>query len=72
MHISSCSSVEQLADFKGEFVAHGLRAITSTTLHESGFDSLQIEACLSHSDQNETRASYNRTDFFENRKAIMS
>jgi integrase len=55
----------------GAYVAHCLRAIASTALHEEGFDTLLIEACLSHSDQNETRASYNRSDFFEQRKEIM-
>ena len=61
-----------LADINKLAETHGLRSIASTTLHESGFDSLHIEACLSHSDENETRASYNRTDFFENRKPIMN
>lgn len=74
-HISTYTAnaaIKRSLDYKGELVAHGLRSIASTTLHESGFDSLHIEACLSHSDKNETRASYNRSDFFENRKAIMS
>jgi len=66
------AAIKRTLNYKGQLVAHGLRAIASTTLHEEGFDSLHIEACLSHSDQNETRASYNRTDFFENRKTIMS
>ncbi|GAJ73148.1 LOW QUALITY PROTEIN: phage integrase [Vibrio sp. JCM 18904] len=57
--------------FKDELVAHGLRAIASTALHEQGFDTLHIEACLSHMDKNVTRASYNRSDFFEQRKEIM-
>ncbi|CEO42046.1 hypothetical protein PPBDW_II1377 [Photobacterium kishitanii] len=30
-----------------------------------------IEACLSHADQNEVRASYNRSDYLEQRKEIM-
>ncbi|MDF4990962.1 hypothetical protein ACEV8O_02175 [Vibrio parahaemolyticus] len=46
-------------------------AIASTALHEQGFDTLHIEACLSHMDKNVTRASYNRSDFFEQRKEIM-
>ncbi|WP_236688285.1 tyrosine-type recombinase/integrase [Photobacterium kishitanii] len=55
-----------------ELVAHGLRSVASTALHEQGFDSLLIEACLSHADQNEVRASYNRSDYLEQRKEIMS
>ena len=35
-------------------------------------DRLLIEACLSHADQNEVRASYNRSDYLEQRKEIMS
>nr|WP_200817794.1 hypothetical protein [Photobacterium andalusiense] len=30
-----------------------------------------IEACLSHADQNEVRASYNRSDYLEQRKEII-
>ena len=56
---------------KGKLVAHGLRSVASTALHEQGFDSLLIEACLSHADQNEVRASYNRSDYLEQRKEIM-
>ncbi len=66
------AALKRSLGFKGKLVAHGLRAIASTALHEQGFDTLQIEACLSHSDQNESRASYNRSDFFEKRKEIMS
>ncbi|OHX43495.1 integrase [Vibrio parahaemolyticus] len=65
------AALKRSLSFKGELVAHGLRAIASTALHEHGFNTLHIEACLSHSDQNETRASYNRSDFFEQRKEIM-
>ncbi|AIW16483.1 tyrosine-type recombinase/integrase [Vibrio tubiashii] len=65
------AALKRSLGFKGELVAHGLRSIASTALHEEGFDTLHIEACLSHTDQNETRASYNRTDFFEQRKEIM-
>ncbi|MDG3085495.1 tyrosine-type recombinase/integrase [Vibrio hannami] len=65
------AALKRSLGFQGKLVAHGLRAIASTALHEEGFDTLHIEACLSHSDQNETRASYNRSDFFEQRKQIM-
>mgnify|MGYP005676674829 FL=1 len=65
------AALHRTLGFKETLVAHGLRSIASTALHEQGFDTLHIEACLSHSDQNETRASYNRSDFFEQRKEIM-
>lgn len=65
------AALKRSLSFKGELVAHGFRAIASTALHEHGFNTLYIEACLSHVDQNETRASYNRSNFFEQRKEIM-
>ena len=66
------AALKRSLGYKNELVAHGLRSVASTALHEQGFDTLHIEACLSHSDQNETRASYNRSDFFEQKKEIMS
>ncbi|MBD1576645.1 tyrosine-type recombinase/integrase [Vibrio sp. S11_S32] len=65
------AALKRSLGFKNELVAHGLRSIASTALHENGFDTLLIEACLSHLDQNTTRASYLRTDFLEQRKDIM-
>ncbi|PMO58748.1 integrase [Vibrio breoganii] len=66
------AALKRSLGFKNQLVAHGLRSIASTALHEKGFPSLQVEACLAHSDRNETRASYNRTDYFEQRIAIMT
>lgn len=66
------AAIKRSLELKGELVAHGLRAIASTMLHEQGFDSLLIEACLAHADENETRASYNRTDYLEQRAPIMA
>ncbi|MGR5318929.1 tyrosine-type recombinase/integrase [Vibrio sp. DNB22_19_1] len=65
------AALKRSLGYKGILVSHGLRAIASTALHEQGFDTLHIEACLAHKDQNMTRASYNRSDFFEQRKEIM-
>ncbi len=64
-------AIKRSLGYKNKLVAHGLRAIASTALHEQGFDSLLIEACLSHADKNEVRASYNRSDYLEQRKEIM-
>ncbi|WP_188007295.1 tyrosine-type recombinase/integrase [Photobacterium damselae] len=66
------AAIKRSLGLKDELVAHGLRSVASTALHEQGFDSLLIEACLSHADQNEVRASYNRSDYLEQRKEIMS
>ncbi|MGR5243253.1 tyrosine-type recombinase/integrase [Vibrio sp. PNB23_22_6] len=73
-HMSSSTAnaaLKRCLGYKGVLVSHGLRAIASTVLHEQGFDTLHIEACLAHKDENMTRPSYNRSDFFEQRKEIM-
>lgn len=57
--------------FGGKLVAHGLRAIASTTLNEQGFDPDVIEAALAHSDKNEVRGAYNRAEYLERRKRLM-
>lgn len=57
--------------FEKELVAHGLRALASTTLNEQGFDSDVIESALAHVDKNEVRRAYNRSDYLERRKKLM-
>jgi len=57
--------------FKGKLVAHGLRALASTTLNEQGFDPDVIEAALAHIDKNSIRAAYNRADYLKRRKIMM-
>ncbi len=57
--------------FKGRLVAHGLRALASTTLNEQGFDHDVIEAALAHSDKDKIRAAYNRATYLERRKIMM-
>ena len=59
--------------FKGELVAHGLRSLASTILNETKqFDSELIEVALAHQEKNEIRAAYNRAEYVENRREIMS
>jgi integrase len=58
--------------FKNRIVAHGLRALASTTLNEQGFDPDSIEAALAHVDKNEVRAAYNRAEYIERRKMMMT
>jgi integrase len=58
--------------FKGRLVAHGLRALASTTLNDLGFDADVIETCLSHIDANEVRKAYNRSEYLERRQKVMS
>ncbi|WP_417762215.1 integrase domain-containing protein [Shewanella sp.] len=57
--------------FKDRLVSHGLRALASTTLNNQNFDSDLIESALSHVDQNQVRAAYNRSDFLERRREMM-
>lgn len=57
---------------KNELSSHGLRSTFSTILNESGlFQSSWIEAQLSHTDKNKTRASYNHADYLQQRKEMM-
>ncbi|PHR85446.1 MAG: integrase [Colwellia sp.] len=57
--------------YKNRLVAHGLRALASTTLNEKGFNSDVIEAALSHVDKNEVRRAYNRAEYLESRRELM-
>lgn len=57
--------------YGGELVAHGLRALASTTLNEQGFDYDVIEAALAHTDKNDVRSAYNRAEYLERRKPMM-
>ena len=58
--------------FNGVLVAHGMRALASTTLNEKGFDADVIEAALAHTGDNEIRNAYNRADYLERRKPLMA
>ena len=57
--------------YKNKLVAHGLRALASTTLNEQGHDPDVIEAALSHVDKNEVRRAYNRAEYLERRRVLM-
>lgn len=57
--------------FKGRLVAHGLRALASTTLNDQGFDADVIEMALAHIDKNQVRAAYNRSVYLERRQLLM-
>jgi integrase len=53
------------------FSAHGFRATASTMLNELGFRSDVIERQLAHTELNKVRASYNRAEYLEERRAMM-
>ncbi len=60
-----------LMGFKDRTTAHGMRAIASATLNEQGFDADVIEAALAHTDKNQIRKAYNRTDYLDSRRKLM-
>jgi integrase len=57
--------------FEKQLVAHGLRALASTTLNEQGFDPDIIEAALAHVGDNEVRNAYNRAEYISRRIPMM-
>ena len=58
--------------FKGLLVAHGLRSIASTYLHELDcFSSEAIELCLSHENRGKVRAAYDKSKKWRSRQEIM-
>lgn len=58
--------------YEGVLVAHGLRSLASTTLNEQGFAADIIEPALAHSDKNEVRAAYNRAQYLDQRREMMT
>lgn len=72
-HIKTNSLNEAIGNmgFKGELVAHGLRALASTTLNEQGFNKDLIEVALAHGDPDKVRAAYDRATYIDRRREIM-
>ena len=48
-----------------------MRTMASSTLNEAQFNPDVIEAALYHLDPNEQRRTYNRTDYFNQRRVMM-
>ena len=69
---STVNTVLKRNGYKDRLVAHGMRALASTTLNEQGFDADIIESALAHSDKNEIRAAYNRAEYLERRRLMMN
>ena len=58
--------------FKDLLVAHGLRSIASTYLHElDRFSSEAIELCLSHENRGKVRKAYDKSQKWHSRQEIM-
>lgn len=71
MNSQTANAALKRIGYGGKLVAHGLRSIASTAMNEKGFNPDVIEAALAHSDKNEVRRAYNRSDYLEHRKELM-
>ena len=67
----SANNALKRAGLKGKQTAHGMRTMASSTLNEEQFNPDVIEAALYHLDPNEQRRTYNRTDYFNQRRLMM-
>jgi len=70
-NVESANKALSRMGYKNKLVAHGLRALASTTLNEQGHDPDVIEAALAHVDKNEVRRAYNRAEYLERRRVLM-
>lgn len=65
-------TIRRMGYSKEELSSHGLRSTLSTILNESGlFHPSWIEAQLSHTDKDKTRATYNHADYIDARHKMM-
>ena len=71
IHLQTANMALKRMGYGGLLVAHGLRALASTTLNEEGFDPDVIEAALAHVDNNDVRRAYNRAECLERRRVMM-
>ena len=58
--------------FEGRLVSHGMRSMASTILNEHGWDPELIEVALAHVDKDEVRSAYNRAEYIERRRPMMT
>ena len=71
-HNQTANAALKRMGFAGELVSHGLRALASTILNEQGFDYDIIESALAHVDKNSVRQAYNRAQYIERRRKMMT
>lgn len=55
-----------------KLVGHGFRAMASTVLNEAGFRSDVIEKLLAHVEKNQVRRAYNRAEYLDERREILT
>lgn len=70
-HTTLNSIIDRLNIQGGRFVPHGFRHTASTMLNELGFRADVIERQLAHKEQNKVRATYNKAEYAEERRAMM-
>jgi integrase len=70
-NVESANKALSRMGYKNRLVAHGLRALASTTLNELGHDPDVIEAALAHVDKDGVRRAYNRAEYLERRRVLM-
>jgi integrase len=59
--------------FGGEIVSHGFRSMFSTLAYESGkFRGEVIESLLAHKDPNEIRRAYNRANYEDEKREVVT
>ncbi len=58
--------------YKNRATVHGFRTTASSYLNEAGYNPDAIERQLSHTDRNQVRAAYNRGEYLDERKRILS
>jgi integrase len=57
--------------YHSRMTGHGVRAVASTILNESGFKPDVIERQLAHAERNKVRAAYNRSSYLPERRKMM-
>lgn len=71
MNSQTANAALKRIGYGGKLVAHGLRSIASTAMNEALFNADVIEAALAHTDKNEIRRAYNRSNYLTLRKELM-
>lgn len=73
-HVSAQALAKHLhgTELKGKLVAHGLRSIARSWAADTGVAFEVAEACLSHVVGSQVSMAYQRSDFLEARRAVMS
>lgn len=61
----------KFAGYRGRHTGHGFRHLLSTELNERGYNSDWIEAQLAHASEDKIRATYNKAQYLEQRRAMM-